>query len=63
MGNKQGKLETVVHWENYDLIAITEMWWDDSHNWKTTTEGYKTFRRGKSKVGKAGEWPSILGSR
>ena len=54
MGNKQGKLETVVHWENYDLIAITEMWWDDSHNWKTTTEGYKTFRRGKSKVGKAG---------
>ena len=31
--------------ENFDLIAITETWWDGSHNWNTTIEGYKPFRR------------------
>ena len=45
MGNKQEEWETAVHLENYDLAAITEIWWDDSHNWNTTTEGYKLFRR------------------
>lgn len=43
MGNKQEEWETAVHLENYDLAAITEIWWDDSHNWNTTTEGYKLF--------------------
>jgi len=45
MGNKQGELETMVPLENFDLIAITGTWWDDSHNWNTTIEGYKLFRR------------------
>jgi len=37
----------MVHLENYDLIAIMETWWDDSHNWNTisTIEGYNLFRR------------------
>ena len=47
MGSKQEELETMVHLENYDLIAIMETWWDDSHNWNTisTIEGYNLFRR------------------
>ena len=33
MGNNQEKLESVVQLENYDLLAIMEAWWGDSHNW------------------------------
>jgi len=29
-GNKQEDLEVIVLLENYDIVAITEMWWDDS---------------------------------
>jgi len=39
-GNKQEELETVVQLENCDLIAIRETWWDSSHNWNTTIEGF-----------------------
>ncbi|KAK4805287.1 hypothetical protein QYF61_004852 [Mycteria americana] len=45
MGNKQEELEAIVHQENYDMVAITEMWWDDSHNWSAAMDGYKLFRR------------------
>jgi len=31
--------------ENYDLIATTEMSWDESYNWNDTIEGYKIFKR------------------
>ena len=43
MENKQKEMETLVHWENYDFIAIMETWWDDSLNWNITVEGYKLF--------------------
>ena len=46
IGNKQEELETVMCLENYSPAAMTEMWWDDSHNWNTTVEGYHLFRRG-----------------
>lgn len=42
-GNKQEELETMVRLENYDLIAIIIMWWDESHGWSTATDGYKLF--------------------
>ncbi|KAK4823433.1 hypothetical protein QYF61_002119 [Mycteria americana] len=45
MGNKQEELEAIVHQENYDIVAITETWWDDSHNWSAAMDGYKLFRR------------------
>ncbi|KAK4810539.1 hypothetical protein QYF61_004502 [Mycteria americana] len=45
MGNKQEELEAIVHQENYDMVAITETWWDDSHNWTAAMDGYKLFRR------------------
>ncbi|KAK4817118.1 hypothetical protein QYF61_027981 [Mycteria americana] len=44
-GNKQEELEAIVHQENYDMVAITETWWDDSHNWSVAMDGYKLFRR------------------
>ena len=31
--------------ENYDIVAISETWWDDSHNWSAAMDGYKLFRR------------------
>ncbi|KAK4815696.1 hypothetical protein QYF61_006679 [Mycteria americana] len=45
MGNKQEELEAIVHQENYDMVAITETWWDDVHNWSAAMDGYKLFRR------------------
>jgi len=45
MGNKQEELETVVQLGKYDLIAIMETWWDESHDWNTLIEDYRLFRR------------------
>ncbi|KAK4830743.1 hypothetical protein QYF61_013193 [Mycteria americana] len=45
MGNKQEELEAIVHQENYDMVAIMETWWGDSHNWSAAMDGYKLFRR------------------
>ncbi|GAB0203947.1 hypothetical protein GRJ2_002860300 [Grus japonensis] len=45
MGNKQEELEAIMQLENYDIVAITETWWDDSHNWSAAMDGYKLFRR------------------
>ena len=44
MGNKQEKMEATVHLESYDLIANTETWWDESHNWSAAIDGDKLFR-------------------
>ncbi|TRZ19001.1 hypothetical protein HGM15179_008133 [Zosterops borbonicus] len=45
MGNKQEELEVMVQQHSYDVVAITETWWDDSHSWSTALYGYKLFRR------------------
>ena len=45
MGNKQEELETMVQLGKYYLIAITETWWDESHDWNTLIEDYRLFRR------------------
>ena len=44
MSNKQGELETIVQQASYDLVAITETWWDHSHDWSAAMDGYKLFR-------------------
>jgi len=31
MGNKQEELEAIIQQDGYDLVAITETWWDNSH--------------------------------
>ena len=45
MGNKWDKLEAIVQQDNYDVVAITETWWDDCHDWNAAMNGYKLFRR------------------
>ncbi|TRZ04584.1 hypothetical protein HGM15179_022523, partial [Zosterops borbonicus] len=34
----------MVQQKNYDIAAIMETWWDDSHNWKAAMDGYKLLR-------------------
>ena len=29
----------------YDLVAITETWWDHCHEWNAAMDGYKLFRK------------------
>ncbi|KAK4806911.1 hypothetical protein QYF61_012632 [Mycteria americana] len=43
LGNKQEELELCAQPESYDVIGITETWWENSHDWKTTMDGYKLF--------------------
>ncbi|KAK4826983.1 hypothetical protein QYF61_013083 [Mycteria americana] len=47
MGNKQEELEATVLRESYDLVAISETWWDESHDWSVAIDGYRLFRRGR----------------
>ena len=44
-GNRQEELEAILQLESYNLIAITETWWDEMHNWSIAIDGYKLFRR------------------
>ncbi|GAB0210021.1 mitochondrial enolase superfamily member 1 [Grus japonensis] len=45
MGNKQEELEMCVCLQGYDLIYITETWWDGSYDWSAGMEGYRLFRK------------------
>ncbi|KAJ7410982.1 mitochondrial fission process protein 1 [Willisornis vidua] len=53
MGNKQKKLEAIMQQKIYDIVAITEMRWDDSHDWSAAMGGYRLIRRDSQ--GKRGE--------
>ena len=44
-GNKQEELEATMLLESYNLVAIIETWWDESHDWSAAIGGYKLFRR------------------
>ena len=52
MVNKQEELETMAQVGKYDLIAIMEIWWDESHNWNTLIENYRLF--GRDRQGRRG---------
>jgi len=45
MGNEQEELEICVQSQGYDLIAITETWWDSLHDCNAVTDGYTLFRK------------------
>jgi len=45
MGNKKEELEATMLLESYDLIAIIETWWDESHDWTTAIDGYRVLRK------------------
>jgi len=44
-GNKQEGLEAIVCQATYDLVAMIETSWDQSHDWSAVMDGYKLFRR------------------
>lgn len=62
MDNTQEELEAVVQKEICDTVAITEIWWDDSHDYSATMDSHKLIRRdrqGRRGSGVAlniGEW-------
>ena len=45
MDNKQEELEAIIQQDGYDLVAITETWWDNSHDWHAVMDGYRLFRK------------------
>ena len=45
LANKWEELELHAQSESYDVIGITETWWENLHDWKTTMDGYKLFRK------------------
>jgi len=45
MGNKQEELEICVQLQGHDFIAITETWWDSSHDLNAVMDGYRLFRK------------------
>lgn len=47
METKQEGLVTTAQMENYDLIVIIEIWWDELYDWSAEIEGYKLCRRGR----------------
>ena len=59
VGNKQEEMETVVQLENCDLIATTETWQHELHNWNATNEDYIVLE-GRGKVGKVVELPYYI---
>ena len=38
-------LASEIHSQGHDLIAITETWWDSSHDWNAVIHGYRLFRK------------------
>ncbi|PKU39569.1 nipped-b-like protein [Limosa lapponica baueri] len=49
MENKQEELEAIVQQKSYDGVAITETWWDDSHDWSAVLDGYKLSQKGQAR--------------
>ncbi|KAK4826412.1 hypothetical protein QYF61_008945 [Mycteria americana] len=45
LGNKQEELELYAHSESYDIVGVTETWWDNSHAWRITMDSYRLFRK------------------
>ena len=45
MGNKQEVLEACARLQGYDLIGITELWWDGSYDSSVGMERYRLFRK------------------
>ena len=37
------ELETKVESEEYDIVAVSEIWFKEWSNWRTGLEGYKVY--------------------
>jgi len=44
-GQPTGELEATMLLESYDLVASTDTWWDESHDWSAAIDGCRLFRR------------------
>ena len=44
MGNKQEELEATMVLARYELIPLTESWWDELHDWSMAIDGYRLRR-------------------
>lgn len=54
LDNKQEELEFCAQFESYDVIWITETWWENSHGWKMTMDSYKLFQKDRKEEEKVG---------
>jgi len=50
MGNKQEELQVCGWLQGYDVIGITEIWWDDFHNWNVGIDVYKLLRKDRQEI-------------
>jgi len=53
MRNRQDELEALVTSQSYDILGISETWWNDSYGWSAGMEGYSLLQRDMQ--GKPGE--------
>ena len=51
MSNRQEELEICVLSQGHYPTAITETWWDGSHDWNTVMDGYRLFSKDRSTRG------------
>ena len=45
MRNNQEELETLAQSQSYDIIGISEIWWEEPCDWSTMMDGYTLSRR------------------
>ena len=45
MRNKMDELQVFAQSHSYDIIGISEIWWDESCDWSVAIDGYRLFRR------------------
>lgn len=43
------ELETTMLLVSYDLVAITEAWWDGYRDWSVAMDGYRLIRKGQAR--------------
>jgi len=53
----QQKLEALVQLQNYDLLGIMEISWDESCNWNIIVEGYRFFQNNRQ--GSGSRWVTL----
>jgi len=44
---KQEEVENCVRLQDHEFIAVTEPWWDRSHDWNAVVDGYTLFRKNR----------------
>ncbi|GAB0177896.1 hypothetical protein GRJ2_000254900 [Grus japonensis] len=55
MRNKQEELEALAQSQCYDIIGISETWWEESCDWRAVMDGYRLFRRDRQGRRSGGE--------